>query len=193
LENKLSVKYVGSTKNIIDWDAVIKNIVPRSGDFNTPNTVTDRVNSDPNAILSDYDNIMNTWKSADYNFAHIEWYDYYPGEHFDFEVQDTFAELVNAKPKRVFVSEVWPGYSVPYHWDVEDNEQQWLSEGRLVRFVCFMQKSEFGHVFILDKEPFYNVPQHEVYEWGHYRNFHSGSNSGVEPYYLFHFLGIAND
>jgi hypothetical protein len=52
-----------------------------------------------------------------------------------------------------------------------------------------MDKPKFGHVLILEDECFYNIEQHEIYEWNWYRSHHAGTNCGTEPYYLFHFLG----
>ena len=183
--------YVGSSKNIIDWNSVLTEIVPKSGDFNTPIAVIERANTDPSsADTSYYDGIMETWKKANYDFKNIQWYDYYPGEHFSLDVQTKFADLVNADPLRVFISEVWPGHCVPYHWDVEDNEEQWLKEGQLIRYVCFIDRSPgFAHALILEDECFYGVPQHTIYKWDNYRSFHAGTNAGEYPYYLFHFLG----
>jgi len=185
----LMAKKVCSTDGIIDWKAVIDSIKPKTGDFNTPETVIERASTDPNAEPSSYDQIMDTWKRADYNFKNIQWYDYYPGEHFDIDVQTKFAELVNAEPRRVFISELWPGYCVPYHWDVEDFEKQWLKEGNLVRYVCFLEP-RFGHAFVLEDECFYDIKEGEVYKWNDYRSYHAGTNAGAGPYYLFHFLGI---
>jgi hypothetical protein len=185
-----------TTKNWIDWDKVIKSIVPMSGDKNTVNAVVDRSEAqhklDPVAkkLLIDYRDIIKTWKDANYDLEKIEWYDYYPGEHFDIEIQNTFAKIVNAVPKRVFISEVMPGRCVPYHWDVEDKEQEWIKEGKLVRYVCFIDKPKFGHVFLFKNVCFYNREQHEVHQWENYKDFHAGTNCGTDPYYLFHFLGL---
>jgi hypothetical protein len=89
----------------------------------------------------------------------------------------------------VFISEVMPGQCVPYHWDVEDHEEEWLKIGPLVRYVCFVDKPKFGHVLIVDQECFYNAEQHQIYQWNNYRDYHAGTNCGSKPYYLFHFLG----
>lgn len=185
-------KYIGSTKDLIDWDAIIASIIPRSGDYNSVKSVIDRSESnwaDDPALLGSYHEIIDTWQQANYDLNNIEWWDYYPGEHFDISVQDKFAELVNAIPRRVFVSEVMPGHCVPYHWDVEDHAEEWLKDGPLVRYVCFIDKPKFGHVFILGEECFYNAEQHLSYQWDDYQNYHAGTNCGTEPYYLFHFLG----
>jgi hypothetical protein len=185
-------KYIGTTKDIIDWDVVLEKIVPRTGDYNSVKSVVDRSESnweDDPTLLGSYHEVIGTWKKANYDLNNIEWWDYYPGNHFDNDVQDKFAELVNADPLRVFISEVMPGQCVPYHWDVEDHEEEWLKIGPLVRYVCFVDKPKFGHVLIVDQECFYNAEQHLIYQWNNYRDHHAGTNCGTEPYYLFHFLG----
>jgi len=185
-------KYVGSTEDLIDWDSVIASIIPRSGDYNSVTSVVDRSESnwsDVPELLGSYHEIIDTWQKANYDLTNIEWWDYYPGQHFDVSIQNKFAEFVNAEPLRVFISEVMPGQCVPYHWDVEDHEEEWLKLGTLVRYVCFIDKPKFGHVLIIDQECFYNTEQHLVYEWDNYKYHHAGTNCGTEPYYLFHFLG----
>lgn len=187
-------KLVASTENIIDWDtitAICKTC--DTGDFNSVKTVVDRSESswqEDVDLLGSYREVISIWQKAGYDLAKIEWFDYYPGKHFDIDIQNKFADLVNADPRRVFVSELWPGRLVPYHWDVEDKEKEWLAEGELKRWVCFMDKPKDGHVFLLDgQDAFYNVCQHQVYEWDSHREWHAGANCGHEPYYLFHFLG----
>jgi hypothetical protein len=185
-------KRIGSTAGLIDWDKVIASIQHHDGDFNSVTSVVDRSEAEAvgdQGLLSSYREIISTWEKAGYDLEQIQWHDYYPGEHFDIEVQQVFEQMFNATPRRVFVSQVLPGRCVPYHWDVEDHEQEWLAEGKLVRYVCFMDKPKFGHVLILEDECFYNIEQHEIYEWNWYRSHHAGTNCGTEPYYLFHFLG----
>jgi len=185
-------KRVGSTLGLIDWDKVIADVQPHTGDFNSVTSVVDRSEAEAvgdQTLLSSYREVIGTWETAGYDLKQIQWYDYYPGEHFDITVQQVFEQMFNIIPRRVFVSEVLPGRCVPYHWDVEDHEKEWLAEGKLVRYVCFIDKPKFGHVLILEDECFYNIEQHEIYEWDFYRSHHAGTNCGTEPYYLFHFLG----
>ena len=188
----LMPKRVGSTLGLIDWDKVIADVQPHTGDFNSVTSVVDRSEAEAvgdQTLLSSYREVIGTWETAGYDLKQIQWYDYYPGEHFDITVQQVIEQMFNIIPRRVFVSEVLPGRCVPYHWDVEDHEEEWLAEGKLIRYVCFIDKPKFGHVLILEDECFYNIEQHEIYEWDFYRSYHAGTNCGTEPYYLFHFLG----
>ena len=184
-------KYFGTTEEIIDWDSIVDICKAcTTGDENTVTSVVDRSEAEAEgSLLDSYRGIMDTWKKAGYNLKDIVWHDYYPGEHFDIEIQNKFADLVNADPLRVFVSDVAPGRNVPYHWDVEDKEEEWLAQGELKRWVCFMDKPRWGSVLILEDECFHNVEQGAVYEWDNYRSHHAGTSCGIHNQYLFHFLG----
>ena len=184
-------KYYGTTKGFINWDSIV-NICKKNkeGDLNSPATVINRSEASAEGeLLNSYRGVMNTWIDAGYNLPEIQWYDYYPDEHFDPDVETQFSRIVNAEPLRVFVSEVYPGRNVPYHWDVEDKEEEWLKSVEIKRWVCFIDKPQFGHVLILEDQCFYNIKQHEIWEWDSYKSYHAGTNCGIEPYYLFHFVG----
>lgn len=188
------MKYVGNTGLNIDWDAVIKMCQSRNdGDLNTVNTVVDRSEAEAvgdQKLLGYYRNVIGTWEKAGYNLKQIYWYDYYPGIHFPQEVSERFAEIVGAKPLRVFISEVFPGVAVPYHWDVEDKEDQWIEQyGDLVRYVCCIDKPRYASVLLFDKEYLYFNNQGDIYQWNSYKDFHSAANGGEHPQYYFHFLG----
>lgn len=184
-------KYVGTTNGIIDWDPVVQLCKDcNTGDKNTVTSVVDRSEAEAEGtLLNSYRGIIDTWKNAGYNLEDIYWHDYYPGEHFDIEIQNKFADIVNASPRRVFVSDVAPGRNVPYHWDVEDKEEEWLAQGELKRWVCFIDKPRWGSVLILEDEAFHNVEQGAIYEWDNYRSYHAGTVVGQYNQYLFHFLG----
>ena len=184
-------KYICNTGNIIDWEAVVKKCQDSTeGDHNTVTSVVDRSEATAEGeMLGRYQFVINTWRDAGYNLKEIEWYDYYPGQHFEIEVQDKIAEIVNCIPRRVFVSEVHPGKIVPWHWDIEDKEDEWLAEGALERYVVFMQKPQVGHIFPLEDKCLCNRPQGDLWQWDNYKDWHAGINLGLEPHYLFHFLG----
>jgi hypothetical protein len=184
-------KFIANTNNTIDWNKIVTICMNATdGDHNTVTSVVDRSEAGAEGeLLNRYRTLINNWIDAGYNIEEVEWYDYYPGVHFDISVQDKIAEIVNAIPRRVFVSEVYPGKFVPWHWDIEDKEDEWLAEGKLVRYVVFMQAPQVGHMLPLDKECFYNIPQGDIWQWDDYKNWHAGINLGTVPHYLFHFLG----
>jgi hypothetical protein len=186
-------KFITSTQGIINWDEVILACQQSADpDHNTVTSVVDRSEAEAagdQELLQSYRDVIGNWEKAGYDLKQIEWYDYYPGKHFDYSIQEKFEELVGAKPLRVFVSEVWPGKMVPYHWDIEDFEAEWVKLGEMVRYVCFMQEQEPGHLFMLDEEIMYGMPKHSIYQWHSRKNWHAGANCGFKPYYLFHYLG----
>ena len=186
-------KYLGTTKDLIDWDSIIADIRPRTGDHNTVSSVVDRSESnwaDNPTLLGSYHEIISTWQRADYDLTNIEWWDYYPGQHFDISVQEKFADLVNADPLRVFVSEVMPGQCAPYHWDVEDKGAEWLKKyGMLYRYTCCIDVPRTGSVLIVDDHCLYDFKQGDIFEWDSYRNYHSAANGGEHTQYYFHMLG----
>lgn len=184
-------RYIGSTNGIIDWEPVIQLCKSSTtGDKNTVTTVVNRSEAEAKGpLLERYRSIITTWKEAGYNLEDIYWHDYYPEEHFDIEIQNKFANIVNADPLRVFVSDVAPGRNVPYHWDVEDKEEEWLALGNLKRWVCFIDQPRWGSILILEDECLYNIDRGAIYEWDYYRSYHAGTNVGVHHQYLFHFLG----
>lgn len=187
--------FLGNTEDLIDWNSVISDCQKnfKNADKNTVTSVVDRSEAeakDDNSLLASYREVIGNWQNAGYNLDQIVWYDYYPGEHFPIEVQDKFAQFINAKPLRVFVSEVMPGVTIPYHWDVEDKEEEWLETyGQLYRFVCCMDKPNIGAGLFFDKDFLYMNKQGDTYEWTNYKDYHSSANGADKPSYYFHFLG----
>lgn len=186
--------YLGNTGDKIDWDSVIKTCQSRNDpDKNTVTSVVDRSEaqfSSDQQILNYYHEVIETWRKAGYRLEDISWHDYYPGHHFPIEVQNIFSEIIQAKPLRVFISEVFPGKIIPYHWDVEDKEDEWLKKyGMLYRYVCCIDKPRHASVLVFDDEVLYNNKQGDIFQWNNYKDYHSAANGGEFPQYYFHFLG----
>jgi hypothetical protein len=68
-------------------------------------------------------------------------------------------------------------------------EEENKKKGNLIRFHLHLSKPENGHVFIVEKEIFYNIPQGNVYRWNNLSAWHAGTNCGIVPKYLFSFKG----
>lgn len=205
--NKNVHTYIGSTEGIIDWDQVIAYIRQAThGDDNSimlldePLPEFERADR-PFTFFSESDGVedmdelagslydlIDIWTKANYRLEDIQWIDYYPGTHFPMDVQDRFAEIVDAVPLRVFVSVIEPGTTVPYHWDIEDHEIEW-KDLNLVRYVCFMHDPVPGQLFAIDEYCFNMPEKHSIWQWKHRKNWHAAANCGFETNYMFHFLG----
>lgn len=115
-----------------------------------------------------------------------------PGTHFDNEFVELFSKFVNATPMVVFVSEINPGHMAPWHYDIDQFEQENSSKGEKVRFHVHLSEPQPGHVFILEDHAFYNIPQGNTYQWNNTKSWHAGTNCGMFPKYLFNFKGFKN-
>lgn len=174
--------------NFLNWDSVINNISTQQGV---------EVTTDParwNLENSAYTEIYSIWKSANFNPLAIKWVNYYPGQHFPEEMINKTAELLNlTHVHRSWISKIDPGFFAPWHWDVDDNEEEYLQHGKISRFTIIIKKFAFGHIFILNDDYLYNLPEGEIIQWPSYKDWHSGINAGFEPNFMLHILGVKND
>jgi len=84
---------------------------------------------------------------------------------------------------------VEPGYMTGYHYDIDDNEKEYLKHGTLKRYSVFISKPSLGQIFILGNDYYFNNPQGTILKWGNYRDWHNGINGGLENKYMFHIIG----
>jgi hypothetical protein len=120
----------------------------------------------------------------------VEWFNYYPGKHFDEDVVKQFSAWVGVDCVRAWISKINPGRYAPYHTDIDDREEEYLAQGELVRFTAHPCVSVPGQVLMVEDMIFHMEEQGNVYRWGHYRNYHGGGNCSFKPKYLFNFLGV---
>lgn len=164
----------------IDWNTIIKNLsngVPINADF-------DRWNLDTPGYLE----IYQMWKDANFNLAAAEWVNFYPDQHYPSSVVDKITNWLNCKIIRSWISCVNPGFYAPWHWDVDDNELEYLKGGDIHRYSCFINESSHGHIFMLGEDYLYNQKQGNLYKWNNYKEWHGGINAGMRPKYMFHIL-----
>lgn len=133
----------------------------------------------------EYEEILKLWKSKNFNTASVKWTNYYNTKDIEIEI----AEHLDLTPLRSWISCVEPGYMTGYHYDIDDNEQEYLKNGTLKRYTVFVSEPTVGHVFILGKDYYFNQPQGTILKWEHHRAWHSGINSGLENKYMFHIIG----
>lgn len=136
-----------------------------------------------------YLEIYKMWEDGNFNMSAVKWINYYPEKHYDKEVESTVALELGIVPLRSWISRIDPGYCAPWHWDVDDNEQEYLTNGKLHRYSIFIEHPKPGHIFIIDDKAFVFQPYGTIIKWDNYRAWHAGSNVGVEPKFMFHIIG----
>jgi hypothetical protein len=141
-------------------------------------------------IVKYYNDLFDVWKKSNYDLSSFEWINYYPDINYPNLLTDRFAQEYNLIPKRDWISEIKPGKTAPYHWDIDDNHAKWEKEGDLIRYSVFIGKSSFGHILCFDNDFYCNEEQGLVVLWDHYTDYHGAANCGIESFYLYHCLGI---
>lgn len=176
--------YVGNC-DTINWQALINRIEGTEGERRSYG-----VNFYKNAD-GRFNEIIELWNKAGYDKSGtVEWINYYPGKHFDQSYIGQFEHFVGMKCARAWISKINPGRYAPYHIDIDDNEEQYLQQGNLVRFTAHPCYPTKGQVLIVEDMVFHMEEQGSTYRWPHYRAWHAGGNCSFEPKYLFNFLGI---
>ena len=176
--------HIGNCSDVIDWSAVItqiKDLPPKK--FTLPST--------PKSI-----EMMKMLTDAGYsvNDETIQWINYYPEVHYNININRIFGEFVkHTRYARAWISRVNPGCTVPWHWDVDDNEDAYLTKGTLVRYSCRISPASVGQVTVVGDHALYNDPVGDVYQWADYRQWHGSANSGFVPKYQFNYLGYNDD
>jgi len=135
-----------------------------------------------------YKEIYDRWQSANFNMDSIKWTNYYPNEHFDEMIVRKIAKELGGNLVRAWISRIDPGYMAPWHWDVDEEEANYLEKGKLTRYSCFMQGATHGHILIVGNDYLYNRDLGELIQWNNYKEWHSGINAGLTPQYILHII-----
>lgn len=162
---------------MINWQAVIANL--KDGRI---------ITVDPAKWNMDnlkYAEMVELWESNNFNTDSVRWINYYDTK----ELEVTIGKQVGITPLRSWISCVEPGYMTGYHYDIDDNEQEYLSRGLLKRYSIFVSEPSLGHVFILGNDYYVNKTQGTMLEWKAHNEWHNGINGGFANKYMFHILG----
>lgn len=180
---------IGNCCHIIDWDEVISSIEDQ-----TPAYVGPSHKKGDN--IPGLDEVIDLWERAKFITVHqdpnkgsVGWDMFLPGQ-FDRNIVDKFAKFVGLKRYHsAWISRIHIGKMSPWHWDVHDDEEKLSKILDIKRFHCHMSKPTHGHVFLIEKEIYYNQPQGEVFQWPGRTSWHAGMNCGLVPKYLFNIWG----
>lgn len=151
------------------------------------------VNTDParwNQDTPGYSEVYTLWKDSKFNIASIQWINYYPEKDFSQSIVDDAAEFLGLNGvHRAWISKIDPGYFAPWHWDVDDNEKEYLKKGPIKRYSITMTNPAMGHIFILEDNYYFNKMSGTVIKWNDYKQWHAGINGGLSPKLMFHIIG----
>lgn len=172
--------------DIVDWKTLINSLSLTEG-----KSITLDINNF-NSNDSRYVDIFTKLKNAKFNPSSAKWINYYPDIHYSSDIDLDIKDWLNLKGyHRTWISRLDPGYYAPWHWDVDDNESDYLKKGPIKRFSGFLdtQGSSIAHVFTIGKSSISNTEQGDFYEWNSYNSWHAGMNGGLFPKYMYHILG----
>ncbi len=184
MQKDLIMKLIGNTGEKILWDSVVEQCAKHQGQ-----TLVYNRGSFPNT--EDFDKMDQMMQSAGYQYGTdaVEWTNFFPGEHFDQIVADTFAKIVGATPWMVWISRVRPGKMTPWHWDAHQAISEFKKLPNPVRYTCYIQKPHDGHVSIVADTVIYKPEQGSIYQWPTCYSWHAGLNCGYADKYMFNFWG----
>lgn len=138
----------------------------------------------------EYNKIYDIWKTANFNLQAIKWTNYYPGVHFSENVvKETAEELKIQHIHRSWISKIDSGFMAPWHWDVDDHEEEYLKYGPIKRYTVIIEQMAHGQILIIGNDYYFNKPAGTIIKWENYREWHSGINAGMSPSYMLHILG----
>ena len=170
---------IGNTGDLINWDKVITDLDGKTG-MTLPWT--------------DWDNplflpMRNLFIDSNYSKFGANWVNYYPGVDYDPNIDELFGKFVGS-PRciRAWISKVLPGCSAPWHWDLDDNEPEYIKHGDLVRYSCRISEPSVGHVTVVGNHALYSGSCGDVYKWTDPHCWHGSINCGLTPKYQYNYL-----
>jgi hypothetical protein len=162
---------------MINWNSIIANLT--DGRVVTVDPARWNMNN------PEYADMLKLWKDNNFNTDSVKWTNYYDTANLEKEI----SEQVGVTALRSWISCVAPGYMTGYHYDIDDNEKEYLTYGTIKRYSVFISEPSVGQLFILGNEYHYNKSQGTVLEWNNYRDWHNGINGSLSNKYMFHLIG----
>jgi hypothetical protein len=135
-----------------------------------------------------YSDSFELWDRAMFNYDSVLWENFYPGIHYQSNIASDLESLLGVRHIRSWVSKINPGCCTPWHYDIDDHEQEYLRLGNLKRFIVTVNDPAPGHVFMIENEYLQNYRAGDLFLWKDYKAYHAGMNAGLTPKYLYNFL-----
>jgi len=179
----LTMNLITNTGTSIDWNQVVARCKSATG-------TTMQYNRKCFPDTQDFKELDRLWQEAGYFYddPSIEWTNYF-SEDFGQEVVDAFQNIVKAKPLMAWVSKIRPGLMAPWHYDAHQKIEEFKKQGNLVRYTCYIQDPQHGHVSVVGESVVYRPVKGSVYQWPTYDAWHCGMNGGLTDKYMFNYWG----
>lgn len=171
---------------MVNWKEVVEILEPKQGkDIRTSKiAVWDAYEGTP------YEEFVSKHKNSNFNEASIGWSNYYPDKDFDRKITNEYAEKLGLKKvHRSWISRVYPGYIVPWHYDVEDDHPEFFEDG-ITRYSIFITDSEPGQILIIGDKYHFNYKCGDIIKWDKCTLWHCGVNTAFKSKYTFHLIGF---
>jgi hypothetical protein len=183
----MTLKYLGNTQQLINWQSVVEDLKNTK-----PGYVGPRHSKNDNII--GIREMAKKWKEAGHKLIADNgtsgWDMFFPKQHFDESIVTGFSDFVNADVISCWISVIHPGNMTPWHWDCNDNEEEYQKIKNIIRVTCNISKPQVGHVSMVEDECLYFQEQGNVWQWPDRTSWHGGINCGLTPKYLFNFFGV---
>jgi len=176
------MKLIGNSSHIIDWSALVAVLKTQTG-RSRGSKQEDDIHHNPKVA-----ELRKTWIDAGYeDDESVGWLDY----DVPTGVVENISNWLNITPIGGWITSVPPGYCVPWHYDITDDEEDILAKGTPIRFTCHIDKPQWGQVFVLGDHAFHMEEQGNFYQWADWQEWHGGMNMGLTPKFLFNLMGYA--
>jgi hypothetical protein len=176
------MKFIGNSCESVNWKLYINSLDLKNGRKRGKDHQDD-IHDNPKVA-----ELQKVWEKAGYtDNPAVGWIDY----EISFDMVQQFADWLGVTPIGGWVTSVPPGYCVPWHPDYTDQETELLSKGQVLRFTCHIGEPKWGQVFVLEDHAFHMEAQGNTYQWTDWQDWHGGMNMGLEPKFLFNFMGYA--
>jgi hypothetical protein len=186
--------YIDNFNSHFDFNSLITDLKSKTPNRRTPENPYGTPIETNLEIKQAKEHMGKLWSNAGYMSASsVEWLNYYPDQHFNNSIVETFSKLINADPYNVWISSMMPGKCVPWHWDVIKDYIKYKDDPRMVRYSLFFDNPMPGKVFILNDESFHMTEQGAVFKWTKWDDWHLGFNCSLEQKFMFHYIGFQKE
>lgn len=175
-------EYIGNASNVTNWVDLIKYLSKVEG----KPVYCDR---SPNPIIND---IFSSYRDVNYPLETALWHNYYPDIHFDSQIVEKFLSFLNERESVAsWISKIDPGYSAPWHWDVNEIEVDWIKKGHISRYSAIISEPDPCHISIIGNYTIQSKRTNDVYKWKDHRAWHAGANAGMTPKFQFNIIAVS--